>query len=113
MELKASLKYVRVGVQRARLVADSVRGSNINKAISVLTFSKKKSATLIFKLLQSAIAQANNKEINVDKLYVKSIYVNQAPHLKRFRPAARGQSSPRNKKQSHIHVVLQEKVKGR
>ncbi len=109
MELKASLKYARIGVQRTRIVADSVRGSDINRAINVLAFSKKKSASLIYKLIQSAVAGATKKAMNVDKLYVQSIYVNQAAHLKRFRAGSRGHPSHRNKKQSHIHVVLRER----
>ena len=110
MALKASLKYTRVGTQRARLVADMVRGKTVNEAIGLLSFSKKKSAELIKALIQSAVANAEAKKvIDVDNLYVKTIYVNQGPHLKRYRPAARGQSSPRKKKQSHIHIVLDER----
>ena len=110
MELKASLKYARVGAQRARLTADMVRGRDVNTAVSVLAFSNKKSAGLLKKLIESAASQAGAKSVDADNLYVQSVYVNQAPHLKRFRPAARGQSSPRKKKQSHIHVVLKERL---
>lgn len=110
MELRASLKYMHVGVQRARLVADLVRGKNVNEAIGLLSFSKKKSAGLVRALIQSAVANAESRKvIDVDNLYVKTIYVNQGPHLKRYRPAARGQASHRKKKQSHIHVVLDER----
>ena len=110
MELKASLKYTRVGVQRARLAADLVRGKNVNEAMGLLSFSQKKSAHLIKMLIQSAVANAETKKvIDVDNLYVKTIYVNQGPHLKRYRPAARGQASHRKKKQSHIHIVLDER----
>ena len=108
MELKASLKYMRQGVQRTRLVADMVRGMSVNQAVSVLSFSKKKAAGSIKKLIQSAAA-AGGKVVDIDNLYVKTIYVDQGPHIKRFRPAARGQSSRRNKKQSHIHVCLKER----
>ena len=110
MELKASLQYTKVGVQRARLVADLVRGKGVNEAIGLLSFSKKKSAGLIKALIQSAVANAEVKKVvDVDNLYVKTIYVNQGPHLKRYRPAARGQASHRKKKQSHIHVILDER----
>ena len=110
MEVKACLKYTRVGAQRARLVANSVRGKDINTALSLLAFSKKKSANLIISLIESAVANAEQKQMmDVDNLYVKTIYVNQGPHLKRYRPGARGQSKPRKKKQSHIHVVLDER----
>ena len=110
MEIKAELKYTRVGVQRARLTADMVRGKNVNEAISLLSFSTKKSAVLIKALIESAVANATVKKvIDIDNLYVKTIYVNQGPYLKRFRPAARGQASHRKKKQSHINVVLDER----
>ena len=110
MEVKAVLKYTRVGAQRARLVADMVRGKDVNTAIGLLSFSKKKSAELIKNLIQSAVANAEAKKVvDVDNLYVKTIYVNQGPHLKRYRPAARGQSSQRKKKQSHINIVLDER----
>ena len=110
MELKASLKYTRVGAMRARLVADLVRGKGVNEAIGLLSLSKKKSAGLIKSLINSAMAQAEEKKtVDLDHLYVKTIYVNQGPHLRRYRPSARGRSSLRNKKQSHIHVVLDER----
>ena len=110
MEVRAVLKYTRVGAQRARLMADLIRGKNVNEAVGLLSFSKKKSAWLIKALIQSAVANAENKKvIDVDNLYVKKIYVDQGPHLRRYRPAARGHSAPRKKKQSHIHVVLDEK----
>ena len=110
MELKASLKYTRTCTQRARLVANAVRGQGVNQAISMLSFSKKKAAALIKKLIQSAAAGAGEKKtIDIDNLYVHTIYINQAPYIKRYRPAARGQSSRRYKKQSHIHVVLKER----
>ena len=110
MELKASLQYARVGAQRARLIADLVRGKDVNTALGLLAFSKKKTARLAAKLIQSAAASAERKKVvDVDNLYVKTIYVNQGPHLKRMRPAARSQVSRRKKKQSHIHVILEEK----
>lgn len=110
MELKVCLKYTRIGVQRARLVADLVRGKTVNEAMGLLTFSQKKSAGLIKGLIKSAVANAEVKNvIDVDNLYIKTIYVNQGPHMKRFRPAARGQASHRKKKQSHIHITLDER----
>ena len=110
MEVQAHLKYSRVGAQRARLVADLVRGKDVNQAIGLLSFSKKKSAGLIKTLIESAVANAEQKKVmDVDNLYVKTIYVNQGPHLRRYRPGARGQSKPRQKKQSHIYVVLSER----
>ena len=110
MEVKASLKYARVGAQKARLVADVVRGKNVNEAVKTLTFLNKKSAGLIKKLIESAVANAEYKKVmDVDSLYVKSIWVDQGPSLKRFRPRAQGRAFGVHKKTSHINVVLEEK----
>lgn len=110
MEVKASLKYARVGAQKARLVADVIRGKDVNEAVKTLTFLNKKSAGLIKKLIESAVANAEYKKVmDVDSLYVKSIWVDQGPSLKRFRPRAQGRAFGVHKKTSHINVVLEEK----
>jgi len=110
MEVKASLKYARVGSQKARLVADVVRGKNVNQAVKVLTFMNKKTAGMIKKLIESAIANADYKKVfDIDRLYVKSISVDQGPVMKRFRPRAQGRAFGVRKKTSHINVVLGEK----
>lgn len=109
MDVKATLKFARTGVIKAREVARLIQGKNVNKATIILTANNRKSGSLIEKLLKSAIAIAEQKKVmDIDKLYVKSICVNQGPHLKRFRPRARGSSSPYKKKQSHIELVLSE-----
>ncbi|MFZ4404110.1 MAG: 50S ribosomal protein L22, partial [Pseudobdellovibrionaceae bacterium] len=93
MEVKASLKYARVGAQKARLVVDVVRGKDVNQAVKDLTFLNKKTASLVKKLIESAVANAEYKKvIDIDKLYVKSIWVDQGPVLKRFRPRAQGRA---------------------
>lgn len=110
MEVKASLNFARIGSQKARLVADVVRGKDVNEAIKSLTFMKQKGAGLIKKLVESAVANAENKKvIDVDNLYVKSIWVDMGPSMKRFRPRAQGRAFQVKKKLSHIHVVLDEK----
>lgn len=110
MEVKARLKYARVGSQKARLVADAVRGKNVNEALRTLTFMKKKTAGLIKKLIESAVANAEQKQvIDVDNLFVKTIFVDQGPALKRFRPRAQGRAFMVKKKMSHINVVLDER----
>ncbi len=110
MEVKASLKYARIGTQKARLVADVIRGKNINEAIRALSFIPKKSAPLFKKLLESAVANAETKElIDIDLLYVKTVTVDQGPSLRRYKPAPQGRSKPIRKKMSHFHVVLSEK----
>ncbi len=110
MEVKASLSFARVGCQKARLVADVVRGKDMNQAIRSLTFMKQKGAGLIKKLIESAVANAEHKKtIDVDNLYVKSIWVDMGPSMKRFRPRAQGRAFTVRKKMSHINVVLDEK----
>ncbi|HEY8272636.1 MAG TPA: 50S ribosomal protein L22 [Pseudobdellovibrionaceae bacterium] len=110
MEVKASLNYARVGAQKARLVADVVRGKDVNEAVKTLTFLNKKSAATIKKLIESAVANAEYKKVmDVDRLYIKSIWVDQGPVLKRFRPRAQGRAFGVRKKTSHINVVLEEK----
>ena len=110
MEIQASLKYARVGTQKARHVTDLVRGKPLALAMNVLKMSNQKSAPLVLAVLEQALASAEEKKVmDIDNLYVKTIYVNAGPHLRRFRPEARGRSSKRNKKQSHIYVVLGEK----
>jgi large subunit ribosomal protein L22 len=110
MEAKASLQYVKVGPQKARLVADLIRGKDVNEAVKTLTFLNKKSALLIKKLIESAVANADYKKtMDIDKLYVKTIIVNQGPVMKRFMPRAQGRAFGLRKKTSHINVVLEEK----
>ncbi len=110
METKASLNYARVGAQKARLVADMVRGKNVDEALKTLTYMNKKTAILIKKLIESAVANADYKKtMNMDKLFIKSISVDQGPVLKRFRPRAQGRAFGVRKKLSHIDVILGEK----
>ena len=110
MEVTARLKFARIGAQKARLVADVVRGCGVNDAIKKLTFSKNKGAFLIKKLIESAVANASDKKvIDIDNLYVKTIFVDQGPAIKRFRPRAQGRAYMIKKKISHINVVLDER----
>jgi large subunit ribosomal protein L22 len=110
MEVKATLNFARIGPQKARLVADVVRGKDVNEAIRSLTFMKQKGAGLIKKLIESAVANAEDKKvIDVDNLYVKTIHVDMGPAIKRFRPRAQGRAFQVKKKISHINVILEEK----
>jgi large subunit ribosomal protein L22 len=110
MEVRAQLRYVRVGSQKARLIADAIRGKDVNDAMKTLAFMPKKSADLMKKLLQSAVANAEDKKvIDVDNLYVKTVHVDEGPDLKRFRPRAQGRAFQIRKKTSHINLVLDER----
>lgn len=110
MEVKASLNYARVSAQKARLVADLIRGKDVSVAIKTLTFLNKKTAGMMKKLVESAVANADNKKtIDLDKLYVKTVWVDEGPVLKRFRPRAQGRATGVRKRMSHINVVLDER----
>ncbi len=110
MDVKASLKYARVGAQKARLVADLVRGKDVSVALKLLKFSDKKTAVFIKKLIESAVANADVKGVvDSDNLFVKAISVDGGPSLKRFRPRAQGRAYGIMKKTSHINLVLGER----
>lgn len=115
MDSTAILRFARVSPQKARLVADLVRGKDAGQALDILAFLPKKTAPIIKQLLESAMANAEhsaqkqNRELDIDQLYVKSIFVDQGPMLRRFRPRAQGRATPIQKKTSHITVVLGER----
>lgn len=110
MEVKAHLNSCRIGAQKARLVADMVRGKDVNEAIRILTFLPKKGGAIFQKLIESAVANAEVKKvIDVDNLFVKTITVDAGPSMKRFRPRAQGRAFMVKKKLSHINVVLDER----
>lgn len=110
MEVKASLKFARVGDQKARIVADMVRGKMVNDAIRILTFDNKKPSLMIKKLVESAVANADQKQvIDVDNLYIKEIMVDKGPFMKRFQPRAQGRAFVIKKKSSHISLILDER----
>lgn len=109
-EVSAKLKYARVGAQKARHVVNLVRGKDVDEAIKILTVTNRKSAGLVKKLIESAVANAEQKKvIDIDRLYVKAISVDQGPVLKRFKPRAQGRASAYNKKTSHINLILDER----
>jgi len=110
MEAKAVAKYIRISPQKARLVADVVRGKDVENAITTLRFMPKKAAGILRKVLESAVANAEQTEtIDVDTLYVKEIQINGGPMLKRFRPRAMGRAGKILKRTSHITVVVDER----
>jgi large subunit ribosomal protein L22 len=110
MEVKAKLKFVRVTPRKAQLVADLVRVRGSEEALNILTFTKKAAAKIIVKLLKSAIANATQKKnIDIDRLYIKMITVDQGPTMKRFQPRALGRATTIRKRTSHINIVLDEK----
>ena len=107
METRAYLKGTRLSPQKAGLVADVIRGKNIQEAMDFLSFSKKKGSEVMKKLLESAIANAeHNENADIDKLFVKSVIVNQGLRLKRMKPRARGRADRIIKPTCHIEIIL-------
>jgi large subunit ribosomal protein L22 len=113
MQAIAILKFARISPQKARLVADQVRGLPVARALEVLSFSTKKSAHPIKKVLESAIANAEHNEgADIDELKVSAIMVDEGPIIKRFRARAKGRGSRILKRTSHITVAVSEKARG-
>jgi large subunit ribosomal protein L22 len=107
MEATAKLKYARISPQKCRLVADTVRGSDVSKALNILKFMPKKGADLVYKVLWSAVENAqNNQGADVDDLKVTLIHVDAAPVLKRFGAKAKGRGTRIVKRNSHITVAV-------
>ncbi|RVU81538.1 50S ribosomal protein L22 [Leucothrix sargassi] len=107
MEVSANLRFARISPQKCRLVADQVRGMPVEQALELLTFSPKKGAAIIKKVLNSAIANAEHNEgADIDELSVTKIYVDQGPTMKRIMPRAKGRADRIIKRTSHITLVV-------
>jgi large subunit ribosomal protein L22 len=105
MQTVAKLKFVRLSPQKARLVADQVRGKPVGQALQILKFSDKRAAGIVRKVLESAIANAeHNNGADVDELKVAAIMVDEGPAMKRLRPRAKGRADRILKRTSHITV---------
>ena len=112
METRAYLKGTRLSPQKAGLVANAIRGKSVQDAMDFLVFNKQKGSAVIKKLLESAIANAeNNNNADVDMLSVKSIIVNQGMRLKRMKPRARGRADRIIKPTCHIEIILSDQEK--
>jgi large subunit ribosomal protein L22 len=109
MEARAVGKYIRISPQKARLVADVVRGMSVDKAITTLRFMPKKGAAIIRQVIESAVANATQDDrVDVDNLFIKKIDIDGGPSLKRIMPRAQGRATRIIKRTSHITVVLDE-----
>ena len=107
MEVSAKLSKARLSAQKARLVADQIRGKGVEEALELLTYSPKKGAAIIKKVLNSAIANAEHNEgVDIDELKVSSIYVDEAMTLKRLMPRAKGRADRILKRSCHITVKV-------
>ncbi len=106
----AKLSYARVSVQKACFVLDAIRGKDVQTALAILEYNPRYASSLVKKLLQSAIANAeNNNGLKAENLYVAACYANKGPTMKRVRPRAQGRAYRIEKRMSHITVVLDEK----
>ena len=106
----ATLKYARISSRKVKIVADLIKGKDINEALAILKYTPKASSELLEKLLKSAIANAeNNHHMAHEKLYVADIFANQGPTLKRIRPAAKGSAVRIRKRTSHVTIILKER----
>ena len=107
MQVSAPLKYARISPQKCRLVADAIRGKSVAGAKQILELMPKKGALLLKKVLDSAIANAeHNNAADIDELRISTVFVNEAPRLRRFRASAKGRASPRQKRSSHITIQV-------
>ncbi len=109
MEARAKATYVRIAPRKVQIVLDLIRNKPADEAKAILRFTPKAACEPLAKLLDSAIANAGVKEMDVDNLYVAECTVSQGPTLKRIRPRAHGRAFRINKKTSHINLVLKEK----
>ena len=106
----AKLSYARISVQKACFVLDAIRGKDVNTALGILTYNPRYGSSIIKKLLESAIANAeNNNGMNRDNLYVAACFADKGPTMKRVRPRAQGRAYRIEKRLSHITVVLDER----
>ena len=107
MQVAAKLRYARISPQKVRLIADAIRGKNVDEALKTLSFTPKKSAKIVKKVLESAIANAeHNHGADIDELKVSTIEVNEAPTLGRFRARAKGRGTQIIKRNSHITIQV-------
>ena len=110
MESRAQAKMVRISSRKVKLVIDLIRGKDIGEAFAILRLTPRAASPVVEKILKSAVANAeHNFNMDVEKLYVKEVFVGEGPTLKRFRPRAQGRASQILKRTSHTTVVVAEK----
>lgn len=113
MEARAVARYIWIAPRKVRQVVDLVRGKKVTEALAILRFLPKRAAVPVAKVIRSAAANAeHNYEMNPDELYIKRIYVDEGPTMKRYQPRARGRADLRRKRTSHITVVVEERKEG-
>ncbi|MEQ8167455.1 MAG: 50S ribosomal protein L22 [Candidatus Eremiobacterota bacterium] len=109
MEARTRAKYVRTAPRKMRLIGDMIRGKKVEDATNLLRFTPKRAARLVEKVLKTAVANAENSEMDTENLFVSTVYVDQGPTLKRWRARAMGRAVMIRRKTSHITIVLKER----
>jgi large subunit ribosomal protein L22 len=104
----AKHRFARISARKVRLVADLIRGRDVTDALSILKFSPQRAASMINKVLHSAVANADNAEADVESLFVKEAYADEGPTIKRWHEKDRGRAHPIRKRTSHITVVVEQ-----
>jgi large subunit ribosomal protein L22 len=109
MEARASAKFLRVSPQKARLVVDLIRGHRVDEALNILRYTKKRVTRVVEKVLQSAVANAEQKSesLDVDELVVQKAFVNDGPRAKRIRPAPMGRAYRYQRRMCHVTIVVE------
>ncbi|HIJ58355.1 MAG: 50S ribosomal protein L22 [Deltaproteobacteria bacterium] len=110
MEIRAKARFMRISPQKIRLIMGQVRGKKVEEALNLLSFAPQRGARILKKLLDSAVANAQqNADMDVDSLYISKVYADEGPTLKRWRPRAQGRATRIRKRTSHLTVILDEK----
>jgi len=109
MAFKATHRYARIAPRKARLILDLIRGRDVEDALALLKFSKKRAAVLVDKVVRSAVANAGEQEADTGALYVKEAWADPGPTMKRFMPKDRGKAYNIMKRTSHLVVSLEER----
>jgi large subunit ribosomal protein L22 len=109
MAFKAIHRYARIAPRKARLILDLIRGRDVDDALALLKFSKKRAAVLVDKVVRSAVANAGEQEAETGALYVKEAWADPGPTMKRFMPKDRGKAYNIMKRTSHLVVTLEER----
>lgn len=108
MPWHAKHQYARISSRKVRLIADLIRGRDVQDALNILKFTPNRAAVMVSKVLTSAIANANENEADVERLFVERAYVDEGPTIKRWQPKDRGRAHPIMKRTSHITVVVEQ-----
>ena len=108
--MKATLRYLRIAPRKVRLVADLIRGKHVEEALNILQFTEKGSSKPLAKLVKSAVANADQMQgVNIDKLYIKTLFVDGGPMMKRYMPRAMGRATPVRHRTSHVTLHLEQR----